>query len=96
VIVRTTPQLDVLDARLPAGPERLDAALDEAALVATPSIPANERAPALVPLPDHAPHGGGDVARAPLPVGRRAAGRAMCRRVSQTLTARRITPPVAA
>jgi hypothetical protein len=70
LIVCTTAQLDVLDARLAAGSERSDVMeLEETTLVAAPSIPADERAPAVVALPNHPSHGGGNVAGAAPPVG---------------------------
>jgi hypothetical protein len=63
LVVRTAPQLDVVDARFPAGRERLHVMkLQEAPLVTAASIPADERASAVVALPDHAPHGSRNVA----------------------------------
>ena len=48
--------------------------LEETALVAAPSIAADERAPAVVSLPNLSPHGGGDVTCAPPAIGCRATG----------------------
>jgi hypothetical protein len=76
LIVRTTPQLDVLDAGLATGSERCHMMeLEEPARVAASFIPADERAPAVVALPDHPPHRGGDVTCTVPLVGRRAARR---------------------